>query len=596
MMPKAGRAKAKTGGGAFDAWNPGLESTIPARLAPRISLFHPDNAFSGHAEASEASEYCGLPAARMADLKVERMAVHELLVRVTADLTVPDGPDYETLGLSLRGMVRTIHEKHVVPALPALEGEYAAIRERALARMKEVLGAGMSAPEGAGGSLLSRLLGRGGPGGRPAQDVREGPREEQDLALVRHWKERVRLEEDPFDAAIHAALAGLGDALVGSRGRLDTDHDRMAGVALALFCQDHGPRLVRRMVAPIFDAAAEAEGFRRLPFQERRIVMNVKGASAAGKSTIRPKQRELAAELGIDWEDFALISPDYWRKYLIDYDGLGDDYKYAAMLTGEELAMIDQKLDRYMEEKAGRDELPHLLIDRFRFDSFSVDSSGDYQSKLLTRFGNTVFLFFVVTPPAATVERAWARGLSTGRYKAVDDLLHHNREAYAGMSDLFFSWTAIGDKTVHFEFLDNGVPEGEGPRTIAFGEGRDMVVLDAAALSNIDRFRDVDVDARRPEDVLPEGGTDHAFLGQCLARMGTIRLADHATGRIWGLIENGEWRAATDRRDFPGGVGGDPAMLDALGWKDAGLPAPDPAGIDGLDGRHYTLGRWGRDA
>ena len=79
----------------------------------------------------------------------------------------------------------------------------------------------------------------------------------------------------------------------------------------------------------------------------------------------------------------------------------------------------------------------HLLLDRFRFDSFKV-GDGDYQSKLLSRFGATVFLFFIITPPAQTVERAWQRGLTTARYKAVNDLLYHNIEAFNGIPELFF--------------------------------------------------------------------------------------------------------------------------------------------------------------
>ena len=65
-----------------------------------------------------------------------------------------------------------------------------------------------------------------------------------------------------------------------------------------------------------------------------------------------------------------MISPDIWRKFLLDYTSLGGAYKYAAMLTGHELEIIDQKLDRRMEAKAARGEMSHLLIDRFRFDSF----------------------------------------------------------------------------------------------------------------------------------------------------------------------------------------------------------------------------------
>jgi hypothetical protein len=178
--------------------------------------------------------------------------------------------------------------------------------------------------------------------------------------------------------------------------------------------------------------------------------MNTKGASAAGKSTLRPKQQQLADKLDTSWADYAVISPDYWRKYLIDYTALGADYKYAAMLTGHELTMIDRKLDQYMAEKAAAGTMPHLLIDRFRFDSFDTNAEGGYQSNLLTRFGDVVYLFFVITAPSQTVERAWNRGLSTQRYKAVDDLLYHNIEAFTGIPDLFFSWSQVRNKTYSF--------------------------------------------------------------------------------------------------------------------------------------------------
>ena len=160
------------------------------------------------------------------------------------------------------------------------------------------------------------------------------------------------------------------------------------------------------------------------------------------------------------WSDFALISPDIWRKQLLDYATLGPAYKYGGAFTGEELQIVDQKLDRYMARKAERGEMSHLLIDRFRFDSFAPDSD-EAGSNLLTRFGHSVYLFFMITPPESLVERAWKRGLEVGRYKAVDDTLAHGVEAYSGMPQLFFTWVRRTDKRVHFEFLDNSVPLGE---------------------------------------------------------------------------------------------------------------------------------------
>jgi hypothetical protein len=130
-----------------------------------------------------------------------------------------------------------------------------------------------------------------------------------------------------------------------------------------------------------------------------------------------------------------------------------------------ELAIIDRKLDRYMTHKAKVGNLPHLLIDRFRFDSFSDTPDEEDGSRLLTRFGSDVYMFFMVTPPEETIERAWKRGLQFGRYKAVDDLLAHNVEAYSGIPGLLFTWVLRDDKRVHFEFLDNSVPEGHRPKT-----------------------------------------------------------------------------------------------------------------------------------
>ncbi len=134
------------------------------------------------------------------------------------------------------------------------------------------------------------------------------------------------------------------------------------------------------------------------------------------------------------------------------------------------------------------------MIDRFRFDSFAPDSD-EAGSNLLTRFGHNVYLFFMITPPESLVERAWKRGLEVGRYKAVDDTLGHGVEAYSGMPHLFFTWVQRADKHVHFEFLDNSVPLGERPRTVAFGSNDSLHVLDVKRMLDVERFRRVNVDA-----------------------------------------------------------------------------------------------------
>ncbi len=123
-----------------------------------------------------------------------------------------------------------------------------------------------------------------------------------------------------FELACLKALHTIVGGIVGQRGRLMADKELIVRLASNLVCNSYGSQRIGELIEPMILKAAEAEGYRLLPYQKAPFVMNVKGASAAGKSTIRPLQRELAERLGIPWQDFALVSPDYWRKFLLDYD------------------------------------------------------------------------------------------------------------------------------------------------------------------------------------------------------------------------------------------------------------------------------------
>ena len=89
-------------GDEYSAWNPGLTSTIPPHLLTLITLFRPENGKVSYQQAKEAADFCGLSAETRCGLSVKRLIIHEVLIRVTADLSVPDGPSYEYLGISLR--------------------------------------------------------------------------------------------------------------------------------------------------------------------------------------------------------------------------------------------------------------------------------------------------------------------------------------------------------------------------------------------------------------------------------------------------------------------------------------------------------------
>ncbi len=525
----------------YDAWNPGLESRIPREVLRLSTMFCEETVETGFDEAHELADFSGLKPIEVATFRPERLIVHELLIRVTSDLSVPDGPNYEELGINLRNITAVIYDKHIFGNLDDLIAGHEKLRVNTTARIGKLLDQRRRQssapvkqrpePNGAIRRVLGLIF---------SKDLDNAGSEGDSLELIA--TESQTTDDPELEQSCRDALDRVAQSVISHRGSLVGDHDTLVKLATGVVLNTLGSRRLGAAIEPIIQDAVNAEGYRFLPAQEKPLILNVKGASAAGKSTIRPEQRALATKLGIAWEDFALISPDYWRKYLLEYESLGDPYKYGAMLTGHELEIVDKKLDRYMAQKAEAGTMPHLLVDRFRFDSFQV--GDDKSSQLLTRFGDTAYLFFMITPPEETVERAWKRGLMTGRYKAVEDLLDHNIEAYTGMPALFFSW-ALSSKQVHYEFLDNDVAFGEKPKTVAFGWNGAITILDVAKLIDIERYKRVDVDATSAEEVFREtdlsAEANCGFLKQCAEMMETITFANQQSGHIYGVLKDGEW-------------------------------------------------------
>jgi len=593
-------------------WNPGIQSQIPRRLLPLATIFRAENVSTGVEGAAERADLTGLELAELVRFRPQRLMLHELLIRVTANFSVPDGSRYEDLGINFRRMTGTILARYLEPEMAAIAAAYDAARGRLAAAIAAELAAPLPpapVPEKRGQMrALLGLLRRGrivAASAAPAAAF--APTSE---LQVERWETRANAGSDRLEAAACRALARVATALRKRHGRPWGTSELIADIAIDLACNDYCSEEIGRLIEPHLIRAAAIEGYRLLPAQEHPFVMNTKGPSASGKSTLRPLQKQLASRIGVCWDEFALISPDIWRKQLLDYASLGADYRYGGALSGEELKIIDHKLDRYMAQKAEQGGMSHLLIDRFRFDSFAHDSV-QAGSNLLTRFGHIVHLFFMITSPQEIVERAWKRGLEVGRYKAVDDLLAHSVEAYSGMPQLFFTWAQREDMRVHYEFLDNGVPLGESPRTAAFGWNGRMFVLDVKSMLDVDRFCKVNINAGAPDELYREGSRDPAaagntgFMVQCARRLAEIHFAEQDSGRIYLQIAAGAvvWtdpealaRAAADPQTRAGILAVAPGVLDRA----PANPVSAKSVRMSLGGeRPNTLGAWGepsRDA
>jgi len=591
-------------------WNPGVQSQIPRELLPLCTIFRPENVLTSIASAEELHALTGFDLSELVVFQPQRLALHELLIRVTADFAVPDGSHIGDLGINFRRIAGQILTHYLDPEKELLAHAF----ERARSEMADAIEAALDAvvpglaPAAAPTSQrpARRLFARSKPRRAAAAPLGErswGPAE------IAECERRARAATDELWKLAYHSLARVLAALFTARGYAWGTRNLIGQLAKDLACNTFASDAVGQSIEPILLRAARQEGYGLLPCQDRSVVINTKGASASGKSTLRPLQKKLAGDLGMRWSDFALISPDIWRKQLLDYAMLGTAYKYAGAFTGDELQIVDRKLDRYMARKNQSGRMTHLLIDRFRFDSFAQDSDEE-GSNLLTRFGQEVYLFFVITSPEQLVERAWKRGLEFGRYKAVDDTLAHAVEAYTGIPNVLFTWVRRSDKRFHFEFLDNTVPLGERPRTVAFGDNDAVNVLDVNKMLDIDRYGSVSVDATSPEEIYPDrellaAERNTGFLRRCVEAFRVVNFAERASGRIYLTIEGGNpvfkdpvpFLAAVLDSDTLAGVravapralGGDVAPADRPRYLDRYRGGAAQDGSGGVP----TLGVWG---
>ncbi len=514
------------------AWNPGVGAGIPAEFRALETIFRPECAFTAFTEIDELVALTGLPHEELTLFRPQRLTLHETIIRVTADIAVAEGEEEEDFGRNFRRIATKIRDDYVFPQLDRIEQAYAELGRRIDVMVRQILVETLFPPAPA--PLPSRGWFARWRAPKPPTAVPE-PAAEREYRIVAGYKALGLGTDDPLRRAAYRSLYRVLGAIAGRRGRLGADQDLLATLVVRHVSNSQGSQLIGQLIAPLVDAAIEREGYTRVATQAAPVLISLKGASAAGKSSLRPMLKQVLREQGIAADGYATISPDVWRRQLLDYESLGPARKYAGHLTSRELMVIDGKLDRYIRDKADREHaIPHLLVDRFRFDSFTAEKVARVLHDTYARYVDTMYMYFIVTPPEETVERGWQRALERGRYKAVEDFLAHGVEAYRGMPKLLFKWLASPRPEYRYVFLDNRVPRGTFPRTIARGDRSGMVIYDPLALIDIERYQKVDIHARTPAELYPlpaemTVAANCGFLKECVRRIGTIEFVDRET-------------------------------------------------------------------
>jgi hypothetical protein len=526
------------------AWNPGLESDIPPAYRKLETIYRPENVTTSLDEVAELLALTGLSAEELVVFRPERLALHELIVRVTADILVLEGEDETELGRNFRRIAGRILRRYIQPRMGELTRTYDQLRETASSRIRRELDETLfkiPTPEPARKGLFRSL---GSKRRRPAKPGAETTLERERRAIAA-FKEQGLAAPDPLSAAVYQSLYRVLGSIAASRGYLGPDPDLLTSLVCNRVCNTRGSTLIGETMTPWIAEAIEGEGYPTVGNADKPLLISLKGASAAGKSSLRPMLKRIMSEKGVVAEGYATISPDIWRRLLLDYEALGEAYKYAGRLTGHELIAIDGKLDRYIRGKAEQQgAIPHMLVDRFRFDSFSSERIAKVLHGTYVQHVDTMYMYFVVTPPHETVTRGWERGLRTGRYKAVEDYLDHSVEAYSGMPRILFKWLAYGRPLYKYEFLDNSVPKGTFPKTIARGTQDEINIFDCSGFVDIERYQKINIRARTPDDVYPEGpqasvANNVAFLRQCIRKIPAVNFIDRATGKAYVSVRQG---------------------------------------------------------
>tara|TARA_B110000914_G_scaffold35453_1_gene28325 strand:- start:2037 stop:3734 length:1698 start_codon:yes stop_codon:yes gene_type:complete len=505
----------------YSAWNPGLSANLPRELSCLETIFQTPNVYTRYDEVQEIAKLTGLKPEHLVGFTSWRLVMHELIVRVSANIHIPEAEHEEDFGINFRRITNDILYQHIAPLYASIEADFqslsAAIKvevDRLLA--EEVMLEPKAAP------IVKKGFWPWGKKQVKKQALLSS--EEIQFKAINQLKTTGLAHTDPLIRAVYKSSYQILGSVASTRGLIGNDRVFMSRIICRHALNNFGSFMVGKLIEPAIDSAVASNAYQLLKRVDKPVIISLKGASAAGKSTLRPLLQKTMGQRGIESSLYGIISPDIWRRQLLDYESLGPNYKYSGRFTSNEVNIIDAKLDRYIRRTGQENQsIPNILVDRFRFDSFSTEQVQKVLHGTYAKYAHIMYMYFVITPPEETVERGWIRGQQRGRYKSVEDFLGHSVEAYQGIPKLIFKWLAHTSPRYEFTFFDNSVPKGQFPLTSVTGNQKGIQVFDPMVFVNIERYQKINIYARNLGEVYPSAelmsvANNMNFFNQCLKR------------------------------------------------------------------------------
>ena len=505
----------------YSAWNPGLSANLPRELSSLETIFQTPNVYTRYDEVQEIAKLTGLKPEHLVGFTSWRLVMHELIVRVGANIHIPEAEHEEDFGINFRRITNDILYQHIAPLYASIEADFqslsAAIKvevDRLLA--EEVMLEPKAAP------IVKKGFWPWGKKQVKKQALLSS--EEIQFKAINQLKTTGLAHTDPLIRAVYKSSYQILGSVASTRGLIGNDRVFMSRIICRHALNNFGSFMVGKLIEPAIDSAVASNAYQLLKRVDKPVIISLKGASAAGKSTLRPLLQKTMGQRGIESSLYGIISPDIWRRQLLDYESLGPNYKYSGRFTSNEVNIIDAKLDRYIRRTGQENQsIPNILVDRFRFDSFSTEQVQKVLHGTYAKYAHIMYMYFVITPPEETVERGWIRGQQRGRYKSVEDFLGHSVEAYQGIPKLIFKWLAHTSPRYEFTFFDNSVPKGQFPLTSVTGNQKGIQVFDPMVFVNIERYQKINIYAQSLAQVYPSSkrmaiANNMTFFNQCLKR------------------------------------------------------------------------------
>ncbi len=224
----------------FGPWNPGIQSQVPAHLRHYCTIFRPENVFTRVADAEELRDLTGLEFGELVTFRPRRLALHEVLIRVTADLSVPDGSRIEDLGINFRKMTRTLLERCIEPRMSEIDAIYDAARRRLSEIIESELTRLLAAPATVSEPPLRtrkrELPGLFKRGNALAPFSDSGGRDQRQLIAA--WETKARSPGYGPEEAACRALSTVVSALLVRHGRLWGGRELIASLVTDIACND----------------------------------------------------------------------------------------------------------------------------------------------------------------------------------------------------------------------------------------------------------------------------------------------------------------------------------------------------------------------